>query len=175
MAAFKIHSSNLLYIGICALGMLAFAMVGIFPNMSASRQLDEELVLLNQKVQAQELLYPIYIELMRQFRQQAPENLALPQSSKVAKSKIADLTPKFAELARLSEVHFERATPDPISYQEETGKITMNVSFSGDFFNFRKLLMNICKMDLINSIEEMNVGVDGNIKRLQLKLLVDQE
>jgi hypothetical protein len=175
MAAPKIHPSNLLYLGICAFGIFAFAMVGIFPNLSASRQLDEELTELNQQVQAQELLYPIYVELMRQFQQPTPANLSLPQSGKIAKNKISDLNAQFAQLARDSDVDFEKATPDPISYQEESSRITMNVTFNGDFFNFRKLLMNICQLPFLNSVGQMNISVHGNTKNIELKLLLDQE
>lgn len=171
----KIHASNLFYIGICVIGMLAFAMVGIFPNMSASRELDEEVAELNQKVRAQELLFPIYVELIKQYQQKAPEGLPLPPDGKIGRSKISELSSQFMAVARRSDVNFESAIPDPISYQEETGQVVMNVSFSGDFFNFRKLLMNICQITFLRSIERMEVEVQGNDKRIHLKLLLDQE
>lgn len=169
------HSSNLFYLGICAIGMLAFAMVGIFPNMSASRDLDEEITVLQEKVRTQEILFPIYLELVKQFQQKAPAELPLPQNGKIGKNKISELESQFRDVARVSDVIFESAIPDPVSYQEDTGEVVMNVSFSGDFFNFRKLLMNLCKMAYLKSIEQMEVLVQDDTKYIQLKLLIDQE
>jgi hypothetical protein len=175
MAAIKIPSSNLFFLGICAMGLLAFAMVGIFPNMKAARQLDDEIAQLSQKVQVQELLFPIYAELIKQFQQKEPVDLPLPSKSKIAKNEISELNAQFIELAHASNVIFENAITDPISYQEDSGHVTMNVAFSGDFFNFRTLLMNVCKLPYLNSIEHMEVVVQGKDKRIMMKLRLEQE
>jgi len=165
----------MIYIGVCAVGIIAFALVGIVPDSEALHQLDEDIAQLNQKVQAQELLHPIYKELIKQVQQKTPAELPLPQNKNIAKKEIADINTLFASLADQSDVTFVSAVPDPVSYLEESGHLTMNVTYGGDFFNFRKLLMNVCKMPYLRSIERMQVTTDGDVKRIQLKLLLDQE
>ncbi|MFZ1983248.1 MAG: hypothetical protein WAU91_02475, partial [Desulfatitalea sp.] len=122
-----------------------------------------------------ELLHPIYMELIKQVQQKTPTDLPLPARSKIAKTEIAGINEVFISLAKESGVSLISAVPDPSSYLEESGRLTMNVAYAGDFFNFRKLLVNICNLPYLRSIEQMQVTTETNTKRIQLRLLLDQE
>jgi len=171
----KVHSNNLIYLGICGAGVIAFLLVAIFPNLSAIEKADENIAELSRKIQSQELLHPIYMELIKQTQQKTPTDLPLPPRSKFAKNEIAGIDEVFISLAKESGVAFISAVPDPSSYLEESGRLTMNVAYGGDFFNFRKLLLNICNLPYLRSIEQMQVTTETNSKRIQLRLLLDQE
>lgn len=171
----KPHSSNLAYLAICALCIFAFIFVGIYPNQRALGQLDEEIAGLQVKVQSQELLHPVYMKLIRQMQQKAPEGLPLPEKRRIDRKNIASVNDSFRTLARNSGVVLESASPDPSSYLEDTNRLTMNVAFSGDFFNIRELLMNVCKMPFLNIIENMELTTVDGKKQIRLKLILDQQ
>lgn len=175
MALPKVHSSNLIYLGICGAGVIAFLLVAILPNMRAKDQIEEDIAQLSQKVQNQELLNPIYMELIKRVQQKSPQDLPLPARSKISKKEIAEIDAVFMSLAKESGVHFVSAMPDASSYLEESGQLIMNVAYEGDFFNFKQLLVSICKLPYVRAIEQMQVKAETEIKRIQLKLSLDQE
>lgn len=175
MALPKIHPSNLLYLAICGAGVIAFLLVAVFPNMSAMDQTEEDIAQLSQKVHSQELLHPIYMELIKRAQQSAPQDLSMPPRTKISKNAIANIGEDFKGLAKDSGVTFLSATPDASSYMEESGYLTMNVAYEGDFFNFRKLLVNICRLPYLHAVDQMQVKTEKDVKRLQLKLALNQE
>ena len=175
MALPKVHSSNVIYLAICGAGVIAFLLVAILPNISTMARIEEDIAQLSQKVQTQELLSPIYMELIKRVQQKTPQDLPLPARTKISKKEIADIDNVFRSLAKESGVNFVSAVPDASSYLEESGHLTMNVTYEGDFFDFRNLLVNICKLPYMRTIEQMQVRAETENKRIQLKLSLDQE
>lgn len=174
MALNKPHSSNLVYLAICGLCILTFIVVGIYPNHLAMGQMDEEINALRTKIQSQKLLHPIYLKLIKQMQQKPPEGLPLPEKTTIDKDDIDSINDKFFSIAQSSGVNFESASPDPSSYLEETSWLTMNVVFSGDFFNLRRLLMNISQQPYLNKIDHLELKTEGDRKQIRLKLILDQ-
>ena len=174
MAFNKPHSSNLFYLAICGICILAFIVVGIYPNHIAMGQMDEEINTLRAKIQSQKLLHPIYMKLIQQMQQKQPEGLPLPEKKTIDKDDIESINDKFFSIAQSSAVSFETAAPDPSSYLEETSRLTMNVVFSGDFFNLRRLLMNISQQPYLNNIDQLEMTTVGDRKQIRLKLILDQ-
>ena len=65
--------------------------------------------------------------------------------------------------------------PDPSRYLDDTGYLTLNVTFRGDFFNLRKILLNICRLPYLESIEEIDLKSENQGKRMRFKLIIAQE
>ena len=171
----KLHPQNLIYLVTCCGGILAFVFLFIIPNSGEISDLEEELDTVQMKIQEQELLNPIYRELIKQAQKEMPRDLPIPEAGKIEKRTIADLNDVFAEMAKQCEVIFESAVPDASSYLDESGQLTIRVTFSGDFFNFRRLLLGICKLPYLKSIDELKMNTETSSKRLQLKLQLNQE
>ena len=171
----KIHPQNLIYLIICCGGVLAFVVLFIFPNSGEIADLEKELDEVQFKIQEQELLNPIYRELIKQAQKEMPKELPVPETGNIEKRTISELNEVFAQLAKDSDVRFEGAVPDASSYLDESGLLTISVTFSGDFFNFRKLLIEIFKLPYLNTISQLILKTENSTKRLQLKLSLNQE
>lgn len=174
MAMSRLKAQNMIWLAVCGAGVLAFLLMFVYPNAMAMKELDREAAALAIQVQEQEVLHPIYLTLIRQVQQSVPEQLPVPDKDRITQATISDMPAVFAAMARESGVRFESAVPDPVSYLEETRHLTMNVAFSGDFFNFRNLLVRICQLPYLNAIEHVSIRTDGDIKRLRLKLHLNQ-
>jgi len=175
MAIPRIHPSNFIYFIICVFGVVAFLLVGILPNSMAMGRLEKAIAELNEKVQAQELLYPVYRQLIKEVQQQVPASLPLPKSGKIAHNGLSQINDVFMEVAQQSDVTFESAAPDASSYLEESQRLIMNVTFSGDFFNFRKLLFGISRLPYLESIAKMTIETGSQEKTIEVKLVLIQE
>ena len=170
----KLHPQNLVYLIICGAAILVFGLLFILPNATAMSEMDAEIEELQTKIQEQELLNPIYRELIRQAQKKMPGDLPLPQTGKIEQRTLAEINDVFNELARKSGVLFESAVPDASSYMDESGQLTMSVTFSGDFFQFRELLLDVCKLPYLKSMDEFKLVTEKAVKRLQLKLRLNQ-
>ena len=175
MPNLKIHPSNLIYLSICLFGVVAFFLVGIYPNLSALRSFDEEIAELNQKVEKQTLLYPVYLRLIQEIMQKTPTALPTPEERKISHDDLSRINDLFGELASESNVVFTNAIPDASNYLEDTGFFSMNVVFSGDFFNFRKTILSICQLPYLESIDAMRIESIDTDKQLSFKIRIKQE
>ena len=175
MGKLTVQSSNLTYFIICLLGIAAFFFVGIFPNFSALRDMDDEIAQLHDKVKTQEMLFPVYQKLVQEITTQVPTTLPLPEKQKISHNDLAGINEMFDRLARENHVVFNRAVPDVSNYLNDTGYLAMNVDFTGDFFDLRNLLMSICQMPYLETIDEMRIETRKQTKHIEFKIKINQE
>ena len=170
----KLHSSSILYITICLLCILAFCIVGIYPNVENMKELDDIIAELKTKAQRQELLFPVYTRLIKEVQIKAPA-LPLPQKTKMARNDIERLNTHLIEIAEKNGVVLDSAIPDAVSYLEDSGQLTMNLVVHGDFFKFQNLLLDISQIPYLAAIDKLGIypHVDG--KQMKLKIRLDQE
>lgn len=165
----------MVYLAICLIGILALCLVGIWPNSAAIKYADKEIEQLSQEVKIQELLYPVYRELIKEATQKTPLKLPVPEKSKIPRNDLSLVNKVFQEIARENNVSFNSAVPDASSYLEDTGHLVMNVEYGADFFQMRGLMLRICQLPYLESIEEMTVETAQDKKRVILKLKFLQE
>lgn len=175
MASPYLHSGNLLYIAICAASIATFALVGIYPNARLMTQLDSEIEDLNAQAKTQEILFPVFKELLNESEQLVPQNLPVPDKGQMASNTLSGITTVFNRIAAENKVEFINAAPDARSYLEDSGFLTMNVSFAGDFFNFRNLLLSISRLPYLAAVDELRIETTGNRKVITLKLRLSQK
>lgn len=171
----SIHKNNILYIAICAACIAAFALVGIYPNEQLINQIDADIEALNAQVKTQEILSPIFKDLLKETQQSIPENLPIPDKGQMANNAINRINTIFNQIAIDNKVEFRNAIPDARSYLEESGFLTINVSFGGDFFDFRNLLFSICRLPYLESIDQLHIETIGDKKVINLKLRLSQK
>lgn len=175
MALPKISSSNLVYLAICVAGIVAFFFVGIFPNIRFMNELKTEARELTQKVRSQELLYPIYRQLIKEVQQPIPTKLVLPEKASLSQEELNRINAIFRRTAENSGTVFLRAVPDASSYLEDAEHLSVQVSFKGDFFNLRNLLFDLCALPFLDAIDQMRIESETGEKMIALKLSLLQK
>lgn len=170
----KLHSSSLLYLVISLLCMLAFFIVGIYPNVKDMRELEDTIAGLNDKAGRQELLFPVYTRLIQEIQRQPPA-LPLPQKARLDHKEIADINSQFSRMAEKNGVTFDSATPDATSYLEDSNQLIINLAVHGDFFNFQNLLLDICQLPYLAAIDELGIYSQKGDKQMKLKMRLDQK
>jgi hypothetical protein len=170
MSKLKIDSSNIVYLVICVSGMALFMVVGIFPNLFAMKQLDDDLIAMQVQIDTQALLNPLYRKLIEEVLLPLPIDLPLAPASKIDQSNLARLNETFTTIAQASGVVLQSAVPDVGGYREDSGRLSVNVVFSGDFFDFRNLLMQLCSLPFLKTIEHLRLETKQEHKQLSLKM-----
>jgi hypothetical protein len=171
---YKIHSSNWLYLVICVLGVAAFFLVGIYPNSVAMDELEETIAEHKTKIETQELLFPVFARLIKEVQQQG-STLAVPTVVPITRDDTTRIADVFGPLAAKNHVKLESVAPDTSSYLEDSGSLTINVAFSGDFFDFQKLLLDLCQLPYLTAINQVDLRSAHEEKKLMLKMQIKQE
>jgi hypothetical protein len=175
MALPKIHSSNIVFLTICVVGIVVFFLVGIYPNMRSIAELNAEDTALTQKVASQELLYPIFRQLIKEVQQPIPTKLVLPEESSLSQQELNQINAIFRRSAQHSGTEFLRAVPDASSYLDDADHLSIQVSFKGDFFNLRNLLFDLCALPFLDAIDQMSLESGAGEKIIELKLSLLQK
>lgn len=81
----------------------------------------------------------------------------------------------FNKLAEQSGVTFSSAIPDASNYLQDKGYLTMKIDFIGDFFNLRRLLLSICQLPYLESIDQMRIETLQQQKRMSFKMKIAQQ
>lgn len=175
MKPFTIHSSNMLCLGVCLIGMVAFFFVGIYPNIHSLRETDQEISALKQEVQTQELLFPVYLKLLADITHKIPTKLPVPAHEKISFTDLGRINETFAQLASESNVSFISAFADASNYLDDMGRLSMTATFAGDFFDLRMLILEICRLPFLESIDEMRIEALEDRKQIKFKIKVSQK
>lgn len=175
MKTFKLQSSNLLYFGVCLFGILAFFFVGIYPNLHSLREMDQEIAALNREVQAQELLFPVYLKLLADVTHKIPTKLPVPDREKISFNDLGRINERLTKLAVESKVAFLGATADATNYLDDMGQLSMTATFAGDFFDLRPLILRICQLPYLESIDELRIETVNDRKQIIFKIKVSQK
>jgi len=175
MGPINVHRSNLLYLGVCMLGIFAFFVVGIYPNLNALKEMDEEITSLSQKVETQELLYPVYLKLLAEITHRIPTKLPIPNSHKISHNDLSLVNETFLTMTSETKARFISAIPDASNYLEDMGFLSINVTFAGDFFELRKILLSMCRLPYLESIDEVRMETFNKEKRIIFKIKVAQQ
>jgi len=175
MKAFQFDSSNMIYLGVCLVGIIAFFFVGIYPNINSLREMDQEIEVLNQEVQTQELLFPVYLKLLADITNKIPTKLSVPEREKISHNVLGRINAMFAKMASESNVSFIKAVADASNYLDDKGRLSMTATFSGDFFDLRQLILKICRLPYLESIDEMQIETLKNSKQIKFKIKISQK
>ncbi len=175
MKAIKLDASNMIYLGVCLVGIIAFFFVGIYPNTHSLRDMDQEIETLNQEVQTQELLFPVYLKLLADLTHKVPTKLTVPQKEKISHNDLGHINEMFTKLAEESDVSFVSAIADASNYLDDMERLSMTATFSGDFFSLRQLILKICRLPYLVSIDEMQIETLENAKQIKFKIKVLQK
>jgi hypothetical protein len=175
----KISSSPLaqsfIILAICAVGILAFFLLIILPSQKASAELDQDIERLNTRIEEQRILTPVFHSLLNRVKMEGPSGLPSPEKSKLTHGDMNAISTVFQDIAGRHNLKLEEITTDVNSLMQESGYLSMWLRLSGEFFKFRKFLIDLGSIPSLEHIEEINIVPTKTSKELRLKIWLAQE
>ncbi len=171
-----LRNSGMVVVFVCLLGVIAFALIGIYPNHATMVELDHKITPLNQRIETQRVIVPIYKELLKKAKQQDLHGLDYPPELTPAKPEdIEKFSIMLSNLARENQMELKIIAPDSDAYLKNTKYLGMNVSLTGDFFHFRRFLIQICYIPFLQDIESIRINIKNQKHTYELRLILAQE
>lgn len=166
----KLYGKNIRYFLICAVGILCFVGLGIYPRQKSIGNLDTETGKLETQIKAQKILLPVFKALLKRAGVKAPADLPFPEKAKLDRSKLAMISNAFRQIAKISGLQLIHVAPNLKTLVDGSGFLSVNVHLSGDFFDFRDFLIRMQGIPCLKHIERVQIQPAEGVKEFRLKV-----
>ncbi|MCD6153508.1 MAG: hypothetical protein J7J07_06325 [Syntrophobacterales bacterium] len=161
---------NLLYLVICIVVIGGFILLIIYPSYKSLNRLETEIANIEQRIDTQKTLLPLYMKLIKKSEAMVPAMFSLPEKKKLTDNNL-DLIPSvFKEIASESGTRIVSVKPDFTTLARNKETILINATVRGNFFNFRKFLIELGKISYMKQIEEIRIQQRTADKEFNLKI-----
>jgi len=159
---------------ICLVGILGFVLLAILPSHRAIRATERKIEKLQQEIEEQESLQPLFQDLLKQAQSKTPSDMPFPKKAKLPREETGGISDFFQELAQKNDFQVESIVPDVVSLTDGSGYLMLNTILKGRFLNFRRLLLQLGELPYIEHIETIQIRTVGQLKEFRLKIWIAQ-
>ncbi len=160
---------------ICVAGILGFVLLSIFPTHRAMTAMDQKLETLTEQLEEQNVLHPLYEDLVDKSKSETPSQLPFPKKAKLSRDETEDISAFFQQLARQNEFKVQTIVPDVVSLTDGSGYLKLDTVLKGEFFKLRDLLLQLGEIPYLEQIESIQIRTVGDAKEIRLKLWIAQQ
>lgn len=158
-----------LIIGVGVLVLVLFFILLIRPATVSIESLDRKIAELELQQEKQRRLMPVYERLAAQVPLEIPPQLIIDERTHFPKEEIADIIPRFRELAGRARVTVVSVAPRLETLDETPGLLAVEMVIMGEYFALRELLLSMARLSYMAGIETVSVrrpeagGIDKHI------------
>ena len=163
---------------IIVIGVLVLALFFILlirPAAVSVASLDRTIEELELRQEKQRRLMPVYERLASRTPLEIPPALIIDGKTRFPREDIADIIPRFRELAGDAGVSVISVVPRLETMDETPGLLAVEMAVMGEYFAFRELLMAMARLSYMGGIESVSVRrpeAGGANKHITLKMWV---
>jgi len=166
----SIPPRTVVYLVLCFLVIGTFISLVLCPSYKSLGKLDREIARVEERIQIQKTLLPLYINLVKKAEAKVPQQFVIPEA-KMIPEKNVDLIPSiFKGVARKANVEIVLVNPDFTTLAKRQGAILINAVVLGDFFRLRTFLIEIGKVSYLERVESIEIQERAKNKELKMKL-----
>jgi len=168
-------TQSLIYILTCGGGVIVFIFLIIIPNQNTSAELDQEIEKLNDRIEQQRILRPVFETLLGRAKREQPTELPTIKKVKLNRGDINKVSQIIQDMAGRHDLKIQDVRTDANEIMNNTGYMLMRVQVAGNFMKFREFLMDLGTIPSLEFIEEINIrAIEGN-REYKLKIWLAQK
>ena len=171
----KLPSQSLIYFLVCAAGIVAFIFLIIIPNQNMSAELDQEIKKLNDRIEQQRILRPVFDSLLDRAKKKNPSELPATKKVKLARGDVSQVTKLLQDMAVRHSVKIQNIRTDVNEIMSNKGYMLMRVHATGDFIKFRDFLVDVGTIPSLEQVEEIDIRAIGGSREFKLKIWMAQK
>lgn len=168
-------TQSLIYILTCGGGVIVFIFLIIIPNQNTSTELDQEIEKLNDHIEQQRILRPVFDTLLDRAKREKSTELPTIKKVKLNRDDINKVSEIIQDMAGRHDLKVQDVRTDANEIMNNTGYMLMRVQVTGDFIKFREFMMDLGTIPSLELIEEINIrAIEGN-REYKLKIWMAQK
>ncbi len=155
---------------LCALGLLAFLLLVIYPNHRIMQDYDRQIAMLNREIVLRQTLVPIYGQLIERARMAPSTQLINPSKTALDIGNSRRLTQTMENIANRAGLRLESVIPDAQSFDQGNGLLMVEIIYRGEFLNVQPLINSIVAQSFVERIHQIHVRCDEEDKWIKLSV-----
>ena len=168
-------TQSLIYLLVCGAGVIFFIFLIIIPNQTISAELDQDIEKLNNRIEQQRVLRPVFDSLLERAKKEIPTDLPATKKVKLDRGDIYKVSELLQNSAGRHDLKIQDIRTDVNEVMNNTGYMLMQVHATGDFMKFREFLMDLATIPWLEHIEEIKIrAIEGN-REYKLRIWMAQK
>lgn len=175
-AADKGPGPTIRLIVMCLTGLFLFVALAVYPNIRKSAALDRRALELEAEIEKQKILGPLsgqLKEILEKSRHPDTQALAMPAVVPLAQPEIHGVQAMIENIVRECGLRIDVVRPEVNTLIDSTDLMRVYVSVTGDFFEFRRLFLDLEKrLPSLAHVEKVDIDRIEGSQNLKLQLVL---
>ncbi len=172
---FKMPRRSQAYLLLWTVGALAFVLLSIYPSHKHMVGVERELQQLNDKVEEQRVLFPIYEGLLKKIWSSRVQSRDSRTRVRLTQNQMNDISGILEDVAQRHNFEVISTTPDVKSMAKNPGYLLVAMVVRGKFLDFRQFLLELAGLPFLEHIEGIQIQEITDTKEFTLKLWLSVE
>ncbi len=165
----------MIYILTCGAGVLGFFILIIIPNQNTAAELDQEILKINDHLEQQRMLRPVFESMLEGAKKKQPTNLPATKIVKLDRGDITQISELLQDIAGRRDLKILDIGTDANEIMNNTGYMLMRIHATGDLMKFREFLMDLGTFPSLEKIEEIKIRAIEGSREYKLKIWMAQK
>lgn len=166
----KIPGRSAMYLLICVVILIIFYLIAIYPYQRSLGAIDVKTAQAVDRIEKQKVLLPLYEEMIKIGEGRVREKLPLPEKKGLSRREIDTVSSLFKKMADKYGMEIVSVSPDLAIMTEESDDIIVSIRLKGEFFDFRKFLVELGGAPFLDRVEEIEIKQETGRKQFYLKV-----
>ena len=168
-------TQSIIYCLICGAGLIAFIFMIIIPSQKTSAELDRDIQKVNDQIEEQRILRPVFESLLKRAKKEDPNELPAAPKFKPASGGINGITDLLQEIARRHNLEMKDISTDVAALMNNTENLLMQINLTGNFMQFRDFLLDLCAISALEQIDEIKIRAVEGTREYNLRIRMAQK
>lgn len=175
MANSKLPTRNVVVISLLGGGVLLFILLSIFPNYLAYSNINHEISALQNQIEEQKLLSPIFSDLTEKTKFKDPENLPFPRKARLSQNETGNIAAIIQKIIQQNDFNLISILTDVGGLLEDSGTLKVSIEMTGEFMNLRDMILQLGALPYLEHFEFVRIDSHSETQQIQLKIWIAQE
>ena len=168
-------TQSLIYFISCGAGIICFIFTIIVPHQNISSELDQDIEHLNDNIERQRILRPVFGSLLEKAKREYSTQLPVIKRDKLERGNIGKVTELLQDIAGRHKLDIQDIQTDVNAMMTSSGFIEMRIHATGDFMKFRDFLVDLGTIPFLEQIEEIVIRAIEQNREYKLKVWMAQK
>ena len=163
-------TQSIIYCLICGVGIIAFIFMIIIPSRNTSAELDRDIQKVNDQIEEQRILRPVFESLLKQAKKKDPTEMPAAPTFKLAGGGVDEITDLLREIALRNNLEMKDISTDVTALMKNNKNMTMRIDLAGKFMQFRDFLLDLSAISALEKIEAIRIRAIEGTREYDLRI-----
>jgi hypothetical protein len=156
-------------------GLVLFVLLAILPARKESEALDFQIENLQNRIEEQRILTPIYENLLKKTQMEPPEGVELIEKRALKRGETGEVVDRFNRMAEENRLKLIDFSPSLETILGQSDHLEVDMILQGEFINMHPFLLELCQLPYLQQMKSFQIESEKDVRQIQLRVWLAQE